>query len=157
MPLELRRATIDDAPDLVRLVLELGYDGDDASMRRRLGRLLALGDHIVLVASEPPYGIVGAMHAAVAVTLLARPVAEIRALVVTREHRRQGAGRALVERCLRWATERGLLDVVTHMQVHRRAAGDFLGALGFRPTQDHQVFARALDAPHASEDPTAMD
>jgi GNAT superfamily N-acetyltransferase len=157
MPLELRRASIDDTPDLVRLVLELGHDADDASMRRRLGRVLALGDHVVFVANEPPYGTVGVMHVAVSVTLLARPFAEIHALIVNREHRRQGVGQALIERCMRWATNRGLLDVMTRAQIHRRDASHFYRAQGFAHRQDARVFVCALDAPHAAEHPTAMD
>jgi GNAT superfamily N-acetyltransferase len=157
MPLELRRASIDDTPPLVRLMLELGYDVDEAAMRRRLGRLLGLGDHAVFVASEPPYGIVGALHVAVSVTLILRPFADIRALIVRRDHRRQGVGQALVERCLRWATDRGVLDVVTTAQAHRQAAAGFYRSLGFRLLGEHNVFIRTLDAPHAHDEPTAMD
>jgi GNAT superfamily N-acetyltransferase len=157
MPLELRHAGIDDASDLVRLVLELGYDADDGSMRRRLGRVLALGDHVVFVATESPHGLVGCIHIAVSVTLLARPFAEIHALVVSGAHRRQGVGQALLQRAQRWATGRGLLDLVAQAQVHRKMAGEFYRALGFRPLKDQRVFIRELDAPHPVEHPTAMD
>ena len=157
MPLELRHASIDDAPDLIRLMLELGYDTDDASIRRRLGRVLAMTDHVVFVANEQPHGLVGCIHLSVAVTLVARPFAEIAALVVTGAHRRQGVGRALLQRAQRWATGRGLLDLVADAQVHRKTAGDFYRALGFRPLKEQRVFVRELDAPHPVEQPTAMD
>lgn len=157
MPLELRHAALGDAPDLTRLILELGYDTDEAAMRRRLDRVLGSSGHVVFVAIEPPHGIVGCIHVSVRVTLLERPYAEIEALSVTGGHRRQGVGQALVQRAHQWATRRGILDVVARSQLHRKGARDFYRTLGYRELKEQRVFVRNIDAPPPVEETTEGD
>jgi GNAT superfamily N-acetyltransferase len=157
MPLELRPATLADTPALVRLMLELGYDTDEPTLRRRLGRVLALGDHAVFVGIEAPHGIVGLIHVGAQVTLLERPYAEIGALVVAGVHRRSGVGRLLMERAHDWAARRGLQNTVVRAQPHRKAAHAFYRSLGYTVTKQHSILQRELGAPPPTGIPTVMD
>lgn len=147
MPVEYREARLEDADTLSRLLLELGYDGDALTVRRRLERILGLTDHVVFVAIERPHGVVGMIHADVQITLVRRPWAEVCSLVVTGAQRQSGVGRGLLERVQGWALKRGVDDVLVRMQKHRKAAHTFLGQLGYTVTKEQRVYERDLASP----------
>jgi GNAT superfamily N-acetyltransferase len=157
MPLELRPASLADSPELMRLLLLLGYDTDEPILRRRLQRVLGSSDHAVFVGVEGPHGIVGVLHVAAHITLVERPYAEIGALVVAAAHRRSGVGRVLMERAHAWAAERGLHDTVVRAQPHRTAAHAFYLSLGYVVSKDQRVFLREIGGPVPGELPTVMD
>jgi N-acetylglutamate synthase-like GNAT family acetyltransferase len=157
MPVEYREARLEDAEPISRLLLELGYDGDDVVVRRRLERILGLSDNVVFVAVERPHGVVGMIHAAVQVTMVNRPWAEIGGLVVTGAQRKAGIGRGLVERVQGWAMRRGIDDVVVRMQRHRKAAHLFLGQMGYSVTKEQRVYERDLASPLKVGHPTKSD
>ena len=157
MPVEYREARLDDAEPMARLLLELGYEGDQLVIRRRLERILGLSDQIVYVAIERPHGVVGMIHAGVQVTLVRRPNAELYALVVTGAQRKSGVGRGLLERVQGWALKRGIDDVIVRMQRHRKAAHLFLGQMGYTVTKDQRVYERDLGSPLRSGHPTKSD
>jgi GNAT superfamily N-acetyltransferase len=142
MPVQVREAQLEDAAEICRMLLELGHDGEEALVRRRLERVLGTTDHVVLVAVERPHGIVGMLHASVAVSLQVRPRVDVQLLVVASAHRGQGTGRALLERLHNWALRRGIDDVAARFRRHRKIGHLFYGKLGY--SVNH-------------EDPTAMD
>lgn len=158
MPLEIREALLEDAATLGRLLLELGYDEDEAVLRRRLERVVSQMSHIVLVATEAPHGIVGMAHAAVAVNLLERPYLELGALVVATAHRRNGVARSLLERVHGWALRRGIDDVEIAVPRHRKGALQFLTRMGYTLLEERRVHRRNLGRrPHKTGERTAMD
>jgi len=158
MALQVREAQLDDAPGVSRMLLELGYDGEDAIVRRRLERVLGTTDHAVFLAIERPHGVIGMVHASVMIGLLQPPHVEVHALVVGSAHRQVGTGRALLERLHNWALRRGVDDVATHMQRHRKAGHMFFGKLGYSVSAEHREYSRDLAGPlRDAKDPTAMD
>jgi|GEM_PF-6001665 len=93
----LRNAGVTDADRLAKLSEELGYPVDSKVIRRRLERLLANAEHIVLVAESPTNGVVGWIHAAEHNILEVGRFCEILGLVIANGHRGEGVGRRLVE------------------------------------------------------------
>ncbi len=158
MPVQVREAQLEDAPDICRLLLELGYDGEEALVRRRLERVHGTTDHVVFLAVERPHGTVGLVHGSVALSLQHSPRVNVNVLVVASAHRGSGTGRALLERVHNWALRRGIDDVATHFRRHRKAAHLFYGKLGYSVTGEHRVYERDLAGPLRNhQDPTAMD
>ena len=158
MPVQVREAQLEDAPDVARMLLELGYDGEEALVRRRLERVLGTTDHVVFLAVERPHGVVGMVHASVSISLQDRPRANVHVLVVASANRCAGTGRALLERLHNWALRRGIDDVGTEFPRHRKAGHLFYGKLGYSVTGEHRLYQRDLASPMRNhEDSTAMD
>lgn len=158
MPTQVREAQLEDAAEICRMLLELGHDGEEAIVRRRLERVLGTTDHVVLVAVERPHGVVGMLHASVTLSLQSRPRVDVQLLVVASAHRSQGTGRALLERLHNWALRRGIDDVAARFRRHRKTGHLFYGKLGYSVSAEHRVYTRDLAGPLRNhEDPTAMD
>lgn len=158
MPVQVREAQLEDAAEICRMLLELGHDGEEALVRRRLERVLGTTDHVVLVAVERPHGVVGMLHASVTVSLQVRPRVDVQLLVVASAHRGGGTGRALLERLHNWALRRGIDDVAARFRRHRKTGHLFYGKLGYSVSAEHRVYTRDLAGPLRNhEDPTAMD
>lgn len=158
MPVQVREAQLEDTPDICRLLLQLGHDGDEALVRRRLERALGTTDHVVLLAHERPHGAVGMLHASTAISLQHRPRVDVHVLVVASAHRESGAGRALLERLHNWALRRGIDDVTAAFARHRKMGHLFFGKLGYSVLGEHRVYKRDLASPlRDREDSTAMD
>lgn len=158
MPVQIREAQLEDAPGVCRMLLELGHDGEEALVRRRLERVLGTTDHVVFLAVERPHGVVGMLHASVMIGLQDPPRVEVHALVVASAHRGAGTGRALLERLHNWALRRGIDDVATRFQRHRKVGHLFFGKMGYSVATEQRVYTRDLAGPLRNhEDPTAMD
>jgi len=159
MPLEIREAQLCDAAEVARLLLELGHEDDEGRIRRRLDRVLRSDNqHVVLVAEEPPHGVIGLAHAMILATLLDTPSCEVCALIVTASHRQMGAGRALVERIHGWALRRGVENTTIRVSRQRKEAQQFLDRLGYTKSMEERVYTRDLTGPtnHVGEN-TMMD
>ena len=158
MSADVREAQLEDTPIICRMLLELGYDGDEPLVRRRLERVLGSSDHVVFLASERPHGVVGMLHASVYVGLLGRPRVDVNALVVTGPNREAGVGRALLERVHNWALRRGIDDVCAQFKRHRKAGHQFFGKLGYTVVAEQRVYQRDLASPPRNRgDSTEMD
>jgi len=136
----VREATRDDVPDLVRLIVALGYEVDEEGLAVRLEQLLTAG-RPPLVADNGR--VVGCLTWAVTEVLhRPRPVGRISMLVVEEGMRGAGIGRHLVEA----AEERlrregcGLIEVTSN--VKRERAHAFYERLGYQRTSYR--FARSL-------------
>ena len=154
MAVEYREAQLQDAPQVARLLDELGYKDNETSVRRRIERVLGLTDHMILAAVERPHGVQGIVHAEVVVTLMARPRANVHALAVTAGARQSGIGRELLERVHDWALRRGIDDIQISMQRTRKEAHAFLMKLGYSVNREHLVYELDLSVP-ADADPRA--
>ncbi len=122
-------------------MLELGYECDPARMRRRIERLIAAPDHGVWVALDEDE-VVACAHAQIGMGLAGPPEVELAALVVTRENRRGGYGKALVRAVEHWGASRGIYRVVVRSQIHRTDARDFYLKLGYVETKQQNVYVR---------------
>jgi GNAT superfamily N-acetyltransferase len=129
----IRVATDADVPAMASLLAHLGYPADAAELPERLRRMRAAGDDaFVAELNDTPVGL-ATVHAR-AVLHVARPVAQLTALVVPPEMRGRGVGRALVAEAERWGRERGADRLVVTTALHRAEAPLFYECLGFEHT-----------------------
>ena len=116
---------------------QLGYPVDAAALRKRMQRMLARDDEIVLIAEGAPPGrdALGllALHVFPALAYDA-DVAMIMALVVAEGTRGLGVGRALIERSEAIARARGASRLLVTTHLRRADAHTFYERLGFEHT-----------------------
>jgi GNAT superfamily N-acetyltransferase len=129
----IRVATDADAPAMASLLAYLGYPADPADLPERLRRMRAAGDDALVAEMDGAAVGLATVHAR-AVLHVARPVAQLTALVVPPEMRGRGVGRALVAQAERWGRERGADRLVVTTALHRADAPLFYEALGFEHT-----------------------
>lgn len=134
LTIKLRSPSLSDTPVLSKLLGELGYPAEPDTIPARLTSLQ--GDQRAVVAVAVLDGhVVGAMTAHVISALhVTGPVAMLTALVVARESRGKGVGRALVERAESWAVARGAAKISLTSALHRVEAHDFYKKLGYEHT-----------------------
>lgn len=125
------------------LSAQLGYPGDAASFERRFARLAASNDDALFVAEHDGH-VVGWIHVHPRFLLESDPYAEIGALVVDRNARRLGVGRALVARGEAWAREKGFARMRVRSNVTRVESHQFYPALGYELKKTQHTYERAL-------------
>ena len=131
-----------DAARAAALAAELGYGGAGAPViAERLAGLAGRADHAVWVNAEGD-DLLGLLHAQHMQRIISDPYVEILHLVVSGRARRAGVGRALVERVIGWAAERGVDRVRVRSNVVRDEAHDFYLALGFERLKTQHVYVR---------------
>lgn len=144
----LRPATLADADSIAILTAELGYTHDLAATRHRLQQLLPAAHELVLVAEQQGV-VIGWLHAHTGIALESGLKAEIIGLVVSAQHRRSGAGRALVRAAEAWAAERGAPVLVVRSNVRREESHRFYLALGFTHAKTQAVYQKPGTPPAA--------
>jgi len=134
----IRAATEADAPELASLLAHLGYPADAAELPERLRRMRAAGDDAFVAEVDGAAVGLATVHAR-AVLHVARPVAQLTALVVPPGMRGRGVGRALVAEAERWGRARGADRLVVTTALHRADAPPFYERLGFEHTGKRYV------------------
>jgi ribosomal protein S18 acetylase RimI-like enzyme len=164
----VRTASTDDLDELIALVggmTDLGpvrgrriaRTGPEG-FRAQCARLLADPEHRVVVAIDEAGTVVGAavFGADTAGGLLDPPSVYVSHLLVAPQHRRRGAGRALVAAAAGYADELGVDSVVVGVAPTTRDANRFFARLGFAPLVIRRIApVAALRRALASADPTA--
>lgn len=164
----VRTATPDDIEALVGLAgdaRDLGAVRGRAAARRgpdrartQCEKLLADADHRVVVAVDEADGVIGAavLSAESAGGLLDPPSVYVSHLLVGLEHRKRGAGRALVAAAAAYAEEIGVDSVVVGVAPTGRDANRFFARLGFAPLVIRRIAPlAALRRSLASSDPAS--
>jgi ribosomal protein S18 acetylase RimI-like enzyme len=141
----VRTATVDDVDALIALLDGLGDLGPvrGRAVARRgpdgfrvlCQRLIADPEHRVVVATDESGAVIGAavFGADTAGGLVDPPSVYVSHLVVALEHRKRGAGRALVAAAAGYADELGVDSVVVGVAPAGRDANRFFARLGFAP------------------------
>lgn len=129
----IRPAVADDAPQLAALLGHLGYPADAADLPGRLLRLRSGGDDAFVAVLDGETVGLATVHSR-AVLHVARPVAQLTALVVPPAMRGRGVGRALVAAAEQWARAQGAERLVVTTALHRADAPLFYERLGFEHT-----------------------
>lgn len=145
----LRRAQLEDAAEIARLVTELGYPVEAGTILPRLQALLAHPEHFVTVAAGPNDRLSGVIMAEHRVLLLYGPQVEIMGLSVGSDARRMGIGRALVKAVEAWARQFGDRPFVVRSNVVRPESHPFYEKIGYKRKKTQHVYARS-SGKHAS-------
>jgi GNAT superfamily N-acetyltransferase len=143
--LNIRKATINDAPEIARLSGELGYPVEAHVMRERLARILEQDEHAVFVAETSE--VAGWIHAAEEDLLVVGRHCEIRGLVVGSGQRGKGVGRRLIEAVEQWAPSRGLKQISLRSNVIRPESHPFYERLGFERYKTQHAYRKRLALP----------
>jgi len=144
-PVTIRPARASDATDIAHLTAQLGYDLAEADAARRLSRILARDDQQFLVADIDGRP-VGWVHVVLAEYVDAEAFVMVAGLVVDRNHRRLGIGRALMNEAEQWARERGSSIVRLTSSTTREGAHRFYEGLGYSNIKTQYSFAKPLDS-----------
>lgn len=162
MSVEVRPATIADVPallDLYRQLAEGFGDGPELSVAQgeEIFRQIAVQPDRTLLTATVDGAVAGTVDLLVvrpSLTHRGRPWAAVENVVVGREFRRLGVGRALMEEAARRAREAGchrlqLLSRVQRKEAHAfyRAIGMEASAQGFRLNFDHRSDSPRGDVP----------
>ena len=128
----VRTATAADAEALAILNREeMGYDYTPEATAEKLELLLNDGKNGIFVA-ELDGQVVGYVHLNDYDLLYMPPMKNIMGIAVSKDHRRQGIGRLLLEAAERWARESGAAGVRLVSGETRVGAHAFYRALGYQ-------------------------
>ena len=141
----VRVAVPSDAPAIADLTTQLGYNIGVGDTAARLTRILARHDERFFVA-EADGRVIGWVHAVVADFVDVEAFVLIAGLVVDRERRRQGIGRALLEGAEAWAVEQGCALVRLTSSATRTKAHRFYEGLGYVNVKTQFSFAKPLNS-----------
>ena len=139
----LRRATEEDAEVVAELSGQLGYPIAAAVVRQRLASLAAHPEHVILVAEGNGH-VFGWVQAHVAQSIEAGARGEILGLVVSRDVRRAGIGRRLMQEAERWTRARGVDLIVLRSNVQRPESHAFYVAIGYEHYKTQAAYRKPL-------------
>lgn len=139
----IREVQLSDAPVVAELSEELGYSVSPEVMSSRLGYVQSLEDHIIYVACIDGE-VVGWIDVGLVHHIQSGIYAEIGGLVVSGTARNKGIGKELVAAAEKWATERGISQILVRSQIKREAAHRFYLREGYAQTKTSAVFQKKL-------------
>ena len=140
----IRIGRVSDAPGIAQLTAQLGYELTASDAAARLSRILARQDQQFIVA-DIDARVVGWAHAVLVDYVDAEPFVRIGGLVVDRDHRRMGIGRALLARAETWAAEQGCSFVRLSSTSTRTAAHRFYEDVGYTNIKTQFSFIKSVD------------
>lgn len=143
--LNVRLARTSDVEEIARLTAHLGYEVTAAALLPRLSRILGRPDQQVWIA-EVDDRAAGWLHVLLAEYIEAEPFAVIGGLVVDKDLRGSGIGRALMQHAEQWALAQGCSVVRLWSSDGRTAAHRFYERLGYTHIKTHFAFAKSLVA-----------
>ena len=136
----VRRAAPSDADAISRLAREVAAEPEgwlltlgtwrSSSEERRAIRLLRRHPDAALFVAETSEGIVGRLSVTRDNHPSSQHIADL-GLMVARDYRRRGAGRALLEAAVEWARASGVSKVELHVFPHNEAAIKLYESFGF--------------------------
>ena len=128
--LTIREVTVEDLPEVRKLLMQLGYELSTAEVRRRFEAIAKAPDHS-LCAAERHGQVIGLLHLYVRPALDKPPEVIVQALVVDETARGSGVGRRLMEVADKWAGQRGFTSVALTSHIARSEAHVFYERLGY--------------------------
>jgi ribosomal protein S18 acetylase RimI-like enzyme len=132
--LTIRDAKLSDAPALAALMCELGYETSNVEMHSRSQAILRNASYSTIVAEvdNEICGMIGTLtHASHEHN---DPSGKIIALVVSKQKRRSGVGRALIAAAEKDFANRNITRITVTTRFEREEAHQFYEALGYLRT-----------------------
>jgi GNAT superfamily N-acetyltransferase len=140
----LRPARIEDAAEIARLSIELGYPATVVDMRSRLALLLEQAAHRVCVvdAGETLQGWIAIEQRLI---LEIGDCVEVMGLVVDTNSRHSGVGRALMEEAERWARTLGIGRITVRSDILRDASHPFYERMGYVRHKTQHAYDKLIE------------
>lgn len=142
--IDIRPALPEDAERLAELCTQLGYPSTSQAVASRLIAIERLPDQLILVACDPASQPVGWVHAFVYRVLESDPMVEVGGLVVDRQARGQGVGRALLDAVEAWAVSQKIGVVSLRSNNLRTEAHEFYRRRGYTVPKTQLVFRKQV-------------
>ena len=140
----IREVQISDAQAVAALSEELGYAVTTEVMSFRLAYVESREDHVIYVACIDSE-VVGWIDVGLVHHIQSGTYAEIGGLVVSGNIRNKGIGKQLVAAAEKWATEKGIPQILVRSQINRQAAHRFYLREGYAQTKISAVFQKKLE------------
>lgn len=140
----VRRATIHDLDAICTLADQLGYPCSAEDMRDRMTAILSTPDQAIFVVHLPGQPAAGYIHVFKHTSLESGTVAEIGGLVVDRQYRRLGLGKALLLAAETWFREMNGSLIRLRSNIIREDAHRFYQEMGYSITKTQYTFSKTL-------------
>lgn len=140
----IRPCRIDDCGAIHRLNRDvLGYSFPLDATEQKIRRALASGRDFIVVA-ECENRVIGYIHAVDYDVLYAPPMKDILALAVSKEYRRFGVGRTLLQAVENWAMESGAAGIRLVSSSSRTEAHEFYKKCGYICSKEQYNFKKMI-------------
>jgi len=133
------RNFITKSSSLTNLVSQLGYAADESNIKNRLSAIINHNEHCVF-AAEIDGEIVGWIHGFIALRVESDPFVEIGGLVVSEAYRKNGIGKALVEKVIDWSKTKQITKIRVRCNTIRDDAHAFYKHIGFEECKEQKIF-----------------
>lgn len=141
--MKIRSASQTDAKAIAEIYnVDLGYETDEKQIFNRLGKIDETREAVFV--AEIDEKVVGALHIEKYSTLYYKDIANILSLAVRGDHRRRGAGKALVKAGEDWAKSKNLPEIRLESSMRRKPAHEFYRAMGFDSEKEQIRFLKKL-------------
>ena len=118
---------------------ELGYEVDRNTLCRRIDSIRAHGGEVIV--AEAGGEVIGCINSIIDIRLAEGKTGEIVSLVVSKEHRGLGIGKALVKSAESWLGSR--CDIIrVRANTIRNEAHDFYKLLGYKEIKSQKIFTK---------------
>jgi GNAT superfamily N-acetyltransferase len=141
--MQIIRATIGMADNLVSLSKTLGYEVDLAGVKKRLNDINSRKDQAFFVAVDEGKA-VGFTHGYLRLLVEVPEAIEIGGLAVVDGYQGKGVGKKLIEAVETWAREKKILWIVLSSNILRQGAHGFYEHLGYKKVKQQYVFEKHL-------------
>lgn len=146
--MKIRKAQKADREGWLRLRKKLWPSLSSSGHLSEMQQMTAFPDRWVVFIFEGPEGLIaGFVEASIREdfqTVAGETMGYIDGILIDPEHRRGGAGRALVEAAESWAGERGCAVMGSDADLEDSISRDFHSALGYRETDRMVVFRKKI-------------
>ena len=139
MKIYIRQISEEDAPAIVDLSHQLGYELLPQQALNNCKAILENKDHDAFVAvhENTVIGWIGVTHA---IMLESQPFCEIHGLVVDEKFRNAGVGKMLINKAKQWGKEKGNRTLKLRCNIKRTETHLFYQHLGFKEVKQQKVF-----------------
>src|SRR5687768_7693773 len=143
MNLAIRKWMKDDLNELLQLNYQWGYETTRKEIVAQLKRIDTMDNAAVFVA-EMNGKVSGRIFVMEHLTFGSEMFIEVHGLVVDKDFRELGIGKALIEKAKEWGRERGFKVLRLRSNVNREEANLFYPAIGFTLEKQQNVYAIKL-------------
>lgn len=135
----IRDAVLEDAEDIARLTVQLGYPASTAATLQNLAIIFKNPNEKMMVAIDKEK-CVGWAQVSHTTRVETGSFGEIVGLVVDDQYRNKGIGKRLIDHCKRWCIDKGVSTLRLRSNIKRKEAHEFYYHLGFSEIKQQKVF-----------------